>query len=148
MSCTTAVLHAQGNKIPSFSIQKTNGQLFRASDIPAKKPVLLIYFSPECDHCQVFMKKWFSKAQDFANASVVMITFLPVEKVKQFEKEYGTANYSNLIVGTEGLRFFVRNYYQLTDMPFAALYDKNHRQLSTHQKEIPLDQIAATLKKM
>ncbi len=146
--CTTGCLSDQGNEIPAFTITKTDGKIFHASNIPVGKPVFIIYFSPECDHCTIFMKQWFSRVRDFSKASVVMITFLQIEKVKQFEKDYGTAQYTNFTVGTEGLSFFVRNYYKLTDMPFAALYDKQGKQVSTHQKEIPLDVLAAALKKM
>ncbi len=77
-----------------------------------------------------------------------MITFLPVDKVVAFEKDYKVSRYPNIILGTEGYRFFVRNYFQITDMPFVALYDKMGNLITSHQKDIPLNELAGKLKKL
>lgn len=127
---------------------QSNGKLFNATNLPYGKPILLIYFSPDCDHCQVMMKEWFKKANDFKKASVVMMSFLPVDKMMSFEKSFKTNQYPNIIVGTEGLSFFVRYYYRIADMPFTALYDKNGNLITSHEKSIPLDDLAIKLKKL
>ena len=49
-----------------------------------------------------------------------MMTFLPIDKITTFEKDFKTNQYPNIIVGTEGLGFFVKNYYRIADMPFIA----------------------------
>lgn len=139
---------AQPHKVPPFRILQTNGKVFNAANLPFGKPILLIYFSPDCDHCQVMMKEWFSKADSFKKASVVMVTFLSIEKVKAFEEDYKLKRYSNIIAGTEGLSFFVRNYYKIADMPFAALYNKNGDLVVSYQKNIPLNELAGKLKKL
>src|SRR5437016_6206191 len=55
---------AQG-KVPPFRIMQSNGKVFKAEDLPFEKPILIIYFSPECDHCLTFMKDLFKRADDF-----------------------------------------------------------------------------------
>ena len=77
-----------------------------------------------------------------------MMSFLPVDKIAAFEKDYKISQYPNIIVGTEGLGFFVRNYYQIADMPFMALYDKNGNLITSHQKNIPLNELAKRLKEL
>lgn len=146
--CSSSDLWSQSNKVPPFRMTQSNGKLFNATNLPYGKPILLIYFSPDCDHCQVMMKEWFKKADDFKKASVVMISFLPIDKMKTFEKDFKTNQYPNIIVGTEGFGFFVRNYYQIADMPFMALYDKNGNLISSHEKNIPLNELANKLKKL
>jgi thioredoxin-related protein len=146
--CSSPDLWAQSNKVPPFRMTQSNGKLFNATNLPYGKPILLIYFSPDCDHCQVMMKEWFKKANDFKKASVVMMSFLPVDKMVSFEKSFKTNQYPNIIVGTEGLSFFVKNYYRIADMPFTALYDKNGNLITSHEKSIPLDDLADKLKKL
>ena len=146
--CLSSDLCAQSNKVPPFRVTQSNGKLFNATNLPYGKPIMLIYFSPDCDHCQVMMKEWFKKADDFKKASVVMISFLPIDKMATFEKDFKTNQYPNIIVGTEGLSFFVRNYYQIADMPFMALYDKNGNLITSHEKNIPLNELANKLKKL
>jgi thioredoxin-related protein len=146
--CSSLDAWAQSNKVPPFRMTQSNGKLFNAANLPYGKPIMLIYFSPDCEHCMVVMKEWFKKADDFKKASIVMITFLPIDKVVTFEKDFKVNQYPNIIVGTEGLRFFVRNYYQIADMPFVALYDKNGNLITSHQKNIPLNELASKLKKL
>jgi thioredoxin-related protein len=146
--CSSSDVWAQSNKVPPFRMTQSNGKLFNATNLPYGKPILLIYFSPDCDHCQVMMKEWFKMANDFKKASVVMISFLPIDKIAKFEKEFKVNQYSNIIVGTEGLSFFVKNYYRIADMPFAALYDKNGNLITSYEKDIPLNELANKLKKL
>ena len=135
-------------KIPPFRMAQTDGKLFIASNLPIDKPVIIIYFSPECDHCQVLMKEWFKRSGDFRKASVAMITFLPLNSVALFEKEFKTKQHPNIISGTEGTGFFVRNYYKVLDLPFVALHDKNGNLITTYSKDIPLNTLAAKLRQL
>jgi thioredoxin-related protein len=144
---TSFTLSAQ-QKVPAFRMSLSNGKLFHASSLPQGKPIIVIYFSPECDHCHVLMKEWFKHAGNFRKASVAMITFLPLNSVALFEKEYNTNQHSNIIAGTEGTAFFVRNYYKVLDLPFVALHDKNGNLISTYSKDIPLNTLAAKLKQL
>ncbi|HRB06283.1 MAG TPA: redoxin domain-containing protein [Niabella sp.] len=146
--CASLDSWAQSNKVPPFRMTQSNGKLFTATNLPLGKPIMIIYFSPDCDHCQVMMKDWFKKVNDFKKASVAMITFSPIDKVITFEKDFKVNQYPNIVVGTEGLSFFVRNYYQIMDMPFAALYDKNGNLIASYQKNIPLNELADKLKKL
>ena len=77
-----------------------------------------------------------------------MMSFVPIDKITTFEKDFKTNQYPNIIVGTEGLGFFVRNYYRIADMPFIALYDKNGNLITSHEKNIPLKELADRLKKL
>ena len=147
LTITSIKLSAQ-QKVPAFRMALSNGKLFHASSLPQGKPIIVIYFSPECDHCHILMKEWFKQAGNFKKASVAMITFLPLNSVVLFEKEYSTKQHSNIITGTEGTAFFVRNYYKVLDMPFVALHDKNGNLVSTYSKDIPLNTLAAKLRQL
>src|SRR4051812_30455447 len=71
---------AQSGKIPPFRMSQTNGKIFSAHQLPFEKPVVIFYFSPECDHCISAVRELFKHKTDFQNSSLVMITFLPVDK--------------------------------------------------------------------
>ena len=103
---------------------RSDKTIFNAAELPKTKPVVLIYFDPDCEHCQKLMKELFQKIDAFKKAEIIMVTFKPIEEVAAFEKLNNTQKHSNIIVGTEGLGFYLRNYYGLVTMPFTALYDK------------------------
>ncbi|HYK44061.1 MAG TPA: redoxin domain-containing protein [Parafilimonas sp.] len=137
---------AQQGKLPPFRIMQSNGTIFKAEQLPFEKPILIIYFSPDCDHCQAFMKDFFKSAADFKKASVVMVTYRPIADVTKFVADFGVNKYSNIYVGTEGSSFFLKNYYKLLDMPFAALYDKNGNIMTSYRSNISLNELALKIK--
>ena len=137
--------YCQSGKLPPFAIMLSDGKVFRAHQLPMEKPIAIIYFSPECDHCEVMMKEFLKKEVSFRKASVVMITHLSVDKVAKFCKQYDLKKYPNLYVGTEGSTFFVRNYYKIKDLPFIALHDKMGNMVKTFRKDGALPALAAQL---
>jgi protein-disulfide isomerase len=134
--------------MPQFKITKADGKIFKAADLKSGKSTLLVYFSPECDHCQVFMKAYFKKADAFAKANVLMITYLPADRVVTSVKEYPVNKFTNITVGTEGMTFVVRDHLGIQNMPFAALYDKKNRLIRKYERDIPLDELQELIKKM
>ena len=134
--------------LPPFKMYRSNNSIFSATELPKNKPVIVIYFDPECDHCQKLMSEVFKKINSFKKAEIVMVTFKPVEEVAAFEKKHKTHNYSNIIVGTEGTSYQLRNYYKLMNMPFTALYDNDHKLNSSYGQDISVDELIKRLQSL
>jgi thiol-disulfide isomerase/thioredoxin len=132
--------------LPAFKITQANGIVYTAQQVEAGKPLLIVYFSPECDHCQVFMKSFFKSADDFKNTQVLFITYLPLDRLVKFGSEYPLNKYKNIVAGTEGMTFVVRNFYEIKEMPFAVVYNKNGTLVGKYEREIPLDKIIPLIK--
>ena len=134
--------------LPPFKMYRSDKTIFNATELPKTKPVVLIYFDPDCDHCQKLMKELFLKIDAFKKAEIIMVTFKPVEEVAAFEKQHNTQKYPNIIVGTEGIGFYLRNYYGLMTMPFTALYDKKGNLNYSYRKETFVDDLINRLKNL
>ena len=134
--------------LPPFKMYRSDKTIFNAAELPKTKPVVLIYFDPDCDHCQKLMKELFLKIDAFKKAEIIMVTFKPVEEVAAFEKQHNTQKYPNIIVGTEGIGFYLRNYYGLMTMPFTALYDKKGNLNYSYRKETFVDDLINRLKNL
>lgn len=132
---------AVSQTIPPFKMTLSNNKVFNASELPKGKPLILIYFDPECDHCQKLMDELFKKINSFKKAELVLITFKNVSELAPFEKKHNISKYSNIKVGTEGTGFYLRNYYKLMIMPFTALYDKTGNFRFEYRKETPVDDL-------
>lgn len=139
-------LFSQGLRIPPFKIIRADGSLFRAQDLPMGKPVIIIYFSPECEDCQKFTEDLISEIDDFWDASIVMVTYLSVQSVAQYEKKYKLNIYPNIYVGTEGNAFIVRYYYNVRRFPFVALLNKDGKLIRKWDKEENINELASSLK--
>jgi len=136
-----------GSKIAPFQIKLTNGQEYKYTQL-AKGPVVLIYFSPDCDHCQDFTKDLVKNYSVVANKQVVMVTFQDMPMLKPFVAKYNLNQYMNFKVGTEGTSYVVSKYYQIRSFPYIAIYDKNGKLVKTYEGTQPHEEIFKTLKQI
>ena len=141
-------LKGASQPVPPFEMLLSGNTVFKAADLPKGKPLILIYFDPDCDHCQKLMSELFKKINDFKKTEMVLVTFKPIDEVAAFEKQYNTQKYSNMKVGTEGTSFYLRNYFKLMTMPFTALYDKGGNLNFSYRKETPVDDLISRLKSL
>ncbi len=139
-------LSATAQSLPAFKMKLSNGRIFSSAEVSNKKPLIIIYFAPDCEHCQILMKGIFNKINQFKNAEILMVTFESDAAVAGFVKQYQTAKYPNIKVGIEIPVFFFRMYYQLEHTPFTALFDKNHRLIVSYKDYTPLDDLIKHLK--
>jgi thioredoxin-related protein len=63
-----------------------------------------------------------------------------------FEKEFHTAKYSNIKVGSETQPLFLQKYYQLQHTPFTALFDKNGKLIVSYKDYTPVNDLIKKLK--
>ena len=134
--------YSQSGKVPPFQMVQANGRVFKAENLPMGKPIVIIYFSPDCDDCKLLMEGLLNRMNDFKKASIAMITYLSVENVIQFVTKYNLNVYSNIFVGTEGNSLFVRDYYKIVQFPFMALYNKNGDLIKIFNKENSLEDMS------
>jgi hypothetical protein len=139
---------SQSGKVPPFQMIRSNDKVFLAGNLPIGHPIIIIYFSPDCDDCHRLIEGILKRMDDFRNASIVMLTYLPVENVKQFAARYSLTEYSNIYVGTEGNSLFVRDYYNVLKFPFLALYNKNGDLIKIYNEEYNLDDLSEQLRNL
>ena len=148
-SCFTFILffpsRMNSQTIPPFKMTLSNNKILNAADLPKGKPLVLIYFDPDCDHCQKLMTELFKKINSVKKVEMVLITFKSVTEVAAFEKKYTTSKYANMKVGTEGTLFYLKNYYKLVKMPFTALYDSKGNYSYSYRDETPMDDLIKRL---
>lgn len=110
--------------IPPFRIQLANGDSLFAKDVKKDVPLMLVYFSPTCDHCQEFTHNLLQKISSFENTQILFISYLPLPDIEKFEKGFGLNKYPSIQIGTEGYAFIVQRFYNIINFPFIALFDK------------------------
>lgn len=135
------------NTIAPYKITTTKDQIATAADLPKNKPVILIYFAPDCPHCQKLIREMKPDMDKFKKFEVVMITFTDIRMVKTFENDYGLNKYPNFILGTEGYTYTVQRYYQLKHTPYVAIYGKNGKLLKAFENQPEVKDILAVTSK-
>jgi thiol-disulfide isomerase/thioredoxin len=140
-------IFAQTGKVPPFRMIQSNRKVFKAENLPFGKPIIIIYFSPDCEDCQMLTSEFLARINDFRDVSIAMITYQSVENVSGYITKNKLSNYSNIYVGTEGSSLFVKNYYNILQFPFVALYNKNGDLIKKYySKEVSLNDLSDRLK--
>lgn len=136
----------KSQSIPDFKIKLTNGTTLSSTKAPNQKPLLIIYFAPDCEHCRKLMDQLFPQMNAFKNIEILMVTFESLNDVAWFENHYHTKNYSNIKVGMEEPVFFLKNYYHLEHTPFTALFDKNGKLAISYKEYTPFNELLRWVK--
>jgi thioredoxin-related protein len=93
------------------------------SDIKKNRKVLLMFFSPECDHCKHQISDILAEFDQFKDIEIVMATFQPFDEMKNFYNYYRIGDHSNIRMGRDE-KYFLPPYYKMQSLPYLALYNK------------------------
>jgi thioredoxin-related protein len=124
-------------KIPPFKILRQDSTWFSAADLKKNKPVMIIYFSPDCSHCQHLMYDMKSHMKELRNVQIVMVTFTEASMLKMiqdFYKTFDLKKYPNITIGTEGHSYVVQRYYQVRMTPYIAIYGRDGKLVKAYSK--------------
>lgn len=125
--------------LPPLELEQPNNQPLRNKDI-GKSPVLLIYFSPTCDHCIDQMKEMQQHMDQLKNFQVIMATYQPMEELQLFIKKYNLGKYPFIRSGRD-TKFLLPPFYKMASMPYLALYDKKGQLITTFEGTTKVERI-------
>lgn len=132
---------------PPFKLLLTDSTTyFTKDDLPKKKKVMVMLFSPDCDHCQHETEAIIQHIDDFKDVQIVMATTLPFEKMKEFYAHYNLAKFGNITVGHDAA-FMLPVFYNVRNLPFLAFYNKQKELISISEGAMPIEKVLEELKK-
>jgi len=148
----TASMKAQQPKnnalIAPFTMQKIDGTILKASQLDKTRSVILICFSTDCDHCKNFTRQLLDNYKMIISKQVVMITWQSIGALTQFSRQFNLSAYHAIQIGTEGNSFTIPSYYNVTKLPFVALYKKGGALQQTFEGEQPFNIILRSINKL
>jgi thiol-disulfide isomerase/thioredoxin len=145
----TISTYGQKEKVPPFRMMMANNKVFMAEDFPLGKPMLIVYFSPECEDCHVFIEGMLNRIGDFKNVSIAMVTYMTGDIVSKYVVKNSLNMYNNIYVGTEGNTLFLKNYYNIIYFPYVVLYNKEGDLIVKYtNKKVDIDDLVSRIKKL
>lgn len=71
--------------IPDFSFRQLNGDLFSTAMLEKNRSVLVVYFSPDCEHCQYEAREINKYRPQLKEAQILMVSDDPIPRIQQFD---------------------------------------------------------------
>ncbi len=120
-----------GPKLPSFDLLLIDSTtVLNTKDIPGGKPIILVYYSPDCEHCQQETEDILKKMDSLKRVQFYFITTDPFDRMKVFKQYYKLDKYNNITLGRDYKSFFPR-YYKVLAPPFSNVYNRHKRLVGT-----------------
>jgi thioredoxin-related protein len=142
----TNQVYYKSKVIPAFSLAKMpDSSVFVNANLQKDVPTVLIFFAPDCDHCQNATKEMTAKMDKLKNAQILMVSWMDVSFINKFYADYKLANYPNITV-TKDPAYKLLQYYTVHSIPDVFVYDKNGKYLDHFMSKIPVEEIAALIK--
>lgn len=125
--------YQKDSTIPAFSILQTDSTWFNKEALPENKPVVIIYFSPDCGHCQLTAHEFDAAMKKMKNIFFVWVSYRPVPEIKTFDDDYHLSSFKNVRIGRD-LKYFVPSFFRVKFTPFMAVYNKEGKLLQTYEQ--------------
>lgn len=133
--------------LPPFKLLLTDSSTYvTKDDLEKKKPVMVMLFSPDCEHCKHETEDIISHIDEFKKIQIIMSTVHPFDKMIEFYNKYDLKRFDNIIVGKD-VSYFFPVFYDIRYLPFLAFYNKKKELISVYPGALPVNKILDELKK-
>jgi thioredoxin-related protein len=127
--------------VPPFRLlMPDSSTYFTKADIPKKTAVLIMAFSPDCDHCQKETTELIQNIDKFKKIQIVMATWQPFAAMRKYYVDYKLYQHENIRVGRD-VSFILPPFYNIRNLPFLALYNKKGNLITVDEGSLPMTKV-------
>lgn len=137
--------YKQNKNIPVFSLQQVNNSVFSTTKLKKNVPVIIMFFSPGCEHCIHQFEDMQKRMAELKNYQIVMATYQPIEELAEFNKKYGISRYPNIFTGRD-TAYFLPPFYQIRNFPHLAFYNKAGKLIYSSEGNMTVDNMLKKFK--
>lgn len=133
-------------KLPSFDVVMLDSTtIFNTERIPDGKPFILLYFSPDCDHCHKQVDEILDNMSSFKNIQFYFFSPFKFELLTHFSTQYHLNDYSNITVAYDH-KFFIPSHFKTTSTPCIFIYDEDRKLSRTYEGEVNASDLLDAIK--
>jgi len=112
--------------MPEFKILQTDSTWFTKKDLPAYPYTAIIYFSPECGHCQHEAEDIAKNIDSLQQVFFIWASYRDLTDIRNFYQHYQFYKFPNIRMGRDP-QYFLPSFFQARYTPFVALYNKDRQ---------------------
>lgn len=130
-------------EVPSYKILLMDSSTFAYKyQLKKNRPVVVIWFNPDCEHCQQ-ETKWITDSMKLLkNIQFIFASYSKFEELKKFYNEYGLSKFENIIYGRD-VQYQLPRFYELKYTPYVAAYDKDWKLIRVFEGGTTVEKLAA-----
>ena len=119
--------------IPPIHLLKLDSASYLSKDdIKKNRKTIIMFFSPDCEHCKHQTEAILADFKDFKDIEIVMATYQPFSEMKDFNTHYRIFDHPNIHLGRDE-KYTLPPFYRIRNLPYLALYDKKGKLITTFE---------------
>lgn len=124
--------------LPAFMLLKPDSTYFFSEKLPKHRHIIVMLFSPECEHCHRQTQQLKDSIHLFKNTVFIMSSTLPFPLVKKFYQEMGLEQYKQKLVVGRDVLFFLPQYYHSHYLPFTVVYNRAGKNVTCYEGNVSM----------
>lgn len=133
--------------MPAFEIlHMDSNTITNTAFAPKGRPVIFVFFSPDCEHCIITIRELLNNRQELNNAKLYLFTPLYFNKLKPVYDKLRLGRYKDVVVGKEH-RFFFYKFYAPVHVPYIVIYNKKKKLVAAYDGGTSLNQVIEDVNK-
>ena len=132
--------YLSNKNMPAFTLQLSDGKSFTQNNIPNSKYTLIIYFSPDCGHCQHEATEMVKNIDSLRHVFFVWAGSRSMPELKAFAETYGFNALPNVVCGQDQ-QYSIPSYYQVKYTPFVAVYDNRKQFVKAYEMGVEIPEL-------
>jgi thioredoxin-related protein len=130
-------------KLPAFNIMLMDSvTVFNTYNIPEGRKTILLFFSPDCSHCQALFRELTKNMDSLRDVDFYLMSPVHnISMIRNFYSEYHLADFKNIKVAGRDYEYFFITYYGIKSFPDMALYDEHKKLIKLFEGDIPLKEL-------
>ncbi len=133
---TKTELKLKTEQIPFFNFNTLEGELFSINNLQKGKPLIIIYFSPECGLCAKSGKLFYKFRKLYKNCQVLFVSSDSNKKIISYIKKYNLNKISNITFLTTSERRFFETFKE-SSTPSYFFYNSKGKHIKTINDNVP-----------
>lgn len=130
------------NEQPAIPLTLLDNSIRNVNELTGRN--VLIFFQPDCDHCQREASEIERNLEAFGDATLYFITSAPLEEIRAFADTYKLNDRANVIFAFTPAAFVLKNYGPIS-APSVYIYSEDHKLVKAFNGETPVERILAVM---
>ena len=132
--------------LPEFDFQDLAGGHFSSRDLIAEQPTLIVYFQPDCGHCQYEVEVIRDSLHLFADTNVLLVSDGAIEELREFISAYELSNPLHALHVLYDANGSFKQLLGMSKVPSVFIYDAERKLVRHYQGETKIEAIIKYLK--
>lgn len=133
-------LFMKTKKLPEFNILQPDSTWFTKQQLPEADFTIIVYFSPDCGHCQHEAKEMMNNMDSLKNTFILWVSYRDMPDIKGFAETYGFFKHKNLKVGRDP-NYAIPSFFQVKYTPYVAVYNKKGEYLKAFEGGVEMPEL-------